>query len=686
MSGQVDPDPASTSLDQLVTPAPYRRPVSLSSSSFKTSDILFQFDSDMKPRLPSALRGSSTHQLHQGAEVSAGKPQHHQGHQPHGGDVSVHLDSPKDAECGDCPPEEVDLGLGSQCLDAHVSKLKVGVEIGRECCTGTCSTESSAQTGPQQQYTKKNSDNLNIRFKEGLEDTIDLQKLKDRGLSFLSFGSRRGSRGSGSPGNCSKTSSGIFCRICHDGEGSERLISPCQCAGSVALVHLTCIEKWLSTINKDTCELCHHKYIITRHPKAFSKWLCEPAVQDDQRNLLGDLICFLLLTPLAAISTYLCATGAAFYLEEKKSESIGLISLCVVLVVIYIIWVLLTLRYHIQVWYVWRESNQDIRLSEVGREPTSRLNWRNNNNHYQDIYQHNADLRASPVPSPGLRVIPPSNMDNNSYVKLDLLADQQEACSAKEPPRMSSFGQECTARDPRITPCRSIINNIEARFAVDILVTKPLSREAVSATNIGVSPNLLGSEQPRRSRSLVQLSDEKRARYPEPEGVDLGTPSHLTRRPAAWRTQEPPRPDQQAGPQVLKSRGNVAYSQHCSTNKAPPTQSQEPNESQPKGFPNPPLSPLVNCISVPSPSATPLQRNDGIIYSETVVAGQCGATEAGISRETFRQRKNTFEANLSLQGAGNTESGISPNSFQRRKQNLEANLDIQSLLPKVTRI
>ena len=31
-----------------------------------------------------------------GGEVSVGKPQHHQGHQPNGGDVSVHLDSPKE--------------------------------------------------------------------------------------------------------------------------------------------------------------------------------------------------------------------------------------------------------------------------------------------------------------------------------------------------------------------------------------------------------------------------------------------------------------------------------------------------------------------------------------------------------------------------------------------------------------
>ncbi len=29
--------------------------------------------------------------------------------------------------------------------------------------------------------------------------------------------------------------------------------------GSMALVHKSCIEKWLSTANNDTCELCRHK-------------------------------------------------------------------------------------------------------------------------------------------------------------------------------------------------------------------------------------------------------------------------------------------------------------------------------------------------------------------------------------------------------------------------------------------
>ena len=46
--------------------------------------------------------------------------------------------------------------------------------------------------------------------------------------------------------------------------------------------------------------------------------------------------------------------------------------------------------------------------------------------HDKLYFQHNADPGASPVPSPGVRVIPPSNSSSSSYVKLDLLNDQQE--------------------------------------------------------------------------------------------------------------------------------------------------------------------------------------------------------------------------------------------------------------------
>jgi len=174
--------------------------------------------------------------------------------------------------------------------------------------------------------------------------------------------------------NISKNSSAVFCRICHEGDnGGERLISPCRCSGSVGLVHRTCIEKWLTLVNIDTCELCKEKYSVSRHPRPFSRWLCEPVVGDDQRNLVGDGVCFLLLTPLAGISAYLCASGAAFYFEEKKSEAIGLICLSSLLVIIYLAWLVLTIRYHCQVWFKWRLNNQDIRLLNVSGQRFSSL-------------------------------------------------------------------------------------------------------------------------------------------------------------------------------------------------------------------------------------------------------------------------------------------------------------------------
>ena len=117
--------------------------------------------------------------------------------------------------------------------------------------------------------------------------------------------------------------SGLFCRICHCGEGEgERLISPCHCSGSVGLVHRSCIEKWLSSVNKDTCELCHQKYRVSRHSRPFSSWLLTPAVGDDQRNLMGDTVCFLLLTPLTTISAYLCASGASYYFQVSPLLSL----------------------------------------------------------------------------------------------------------------------------------------------------------------------------------------------------------------------------------------------------------------------------------------------------------------------------------------------------------------------------
>jgi len=209
----------------------------------------------------------------------------------------------------------------------------------------------------------------------------------------------------------SKNSSVMFCRICHEGESvGERLISPCRCSGSVGLIHRTCIEKWLTIVNNDTCELCKEKYSVSRHPRPFSSWLCEPAVGDDQRNLVGDGVCFVLLTPLAVISAYLCASGAAYYFQQdKKSEAIGLICLSSLLVLIYMAWLVLTIRYHCQVWFKWRVNNQDIRLLNVSGQIASSSRIRH-------LDQGLSSLHNIAVPVPDDEILDTEELDTESAV------------------------------------------------------------------------------------------------------------------------------------------------------------------------------------------------------------------------------------------------------------------------------
>ncbi|XP_070385521.1 E3 ubiquitin-protein ligase MARCHF11-like [Dermacentor albipictus] len=50
--------------------------------------------------------------------------------------------------------------------------------------------------------------------------------------------------------------SGPMCRICHEGDREDPLVSPCSCTGTMAFVHVSCLEHWLNQRNVDICELC----------------------------------------------------------------------------------------------------------------------------------------------------------------------------------------------------------------------------------------------------------------------------------------------------------------------------------------------------------------------------------------------------------------------------------------------
>ncbi|CAB1325995.1 unnamed protein product [Coregonus sp. 'balchen'] len=135
-----------------------------------------------------------------------------------------------------------------------------------------------------------------------------------------------------------------MCRICHEGAGGETLLSPCDCTGTLGKVHKSCLEKWLSSSNTSYCELCHTEFTVERRPQPLTQWLRDPGPRSEKRTLLCDMACFLLITPLAAISGWLCLRGAQDHLTlNSRLEAVSF-------------------RYHCQLYSEWRRTNQKVRL------------------------------------------------------------------------------------------------------------------------------------------------------------------------------------------------------------------------------------------------------------------------------------------------------------------------------------
>lgn len=154
-----------------------------------------------------------------------------------------------------------------------------------------------------------------------------------------------------------------MCRICHDGGGQEELLSPCECTGTLGTIHRSCLEHWLSASSTSFCELCHFQFSVQRKARPFLEWLRNPGLRQEKRTLFGDMVCFLLITPLATISGWLCLRGAVDHLHfSSRLEAVGLITLTVALFTIYLFWTLVSLRYHFRLYNEWRQSNQRVVL------------------------------------------------------------------------------------------------------------------------------------------------------------------------------------------------------------------------------------------------------------------------------------------------------------------------------------
>ena len=120
---------------------------------------------------------------------------------------------------------------------------------------------------------------------------------------------------------------------------------------NVVYHHFTCIAKVANYF------IQWNKFIS---PDLVLQWLRQPSRPTDRRNVFGDIVCFVLLTPLACVSAWLCITGASHYsqFDANTWETAGLIALSVFLFAIYLIWCVVSysVLYHSLNQLMWKSA------------------------------------------------------------------------------------------------------------------------------------------------------------------------------------------------------------------------------------------------------------------------------------------------------------------------------------------
>ncbi|KAJ9575399.1 hypothetical protein L9F63_025649, partial [Diploptera punctata] len=110
------------------------------------------------------------------------------------------------------------------------------------------------------------------------------------------------------------------CRICREAESKERLLSPCHCKGTMAFVHLSCLQRWLLEADSCSCELCGKQYVVIRTPRyGLLQSMYVWAKHHSSNSLWFDTIAFLAFMPFAILGTYTGIKSAEIYDELESS-------------------------------------------------------------------------------------------------------------------------------------------------------------------------------------------------------------------------------------------------------------------------------------------------------------------------------------------------------------------------------
>ncbi|XP_022919204.1 E3 ubiquitin-protein ligase MARCHF3-like [Onthophagus taurus] len=173
------------------------------------------------------------------------------------------------------------------------------------------------------------------------------------------------------PATATFSASSIVCRICQTHSADEILISPCNCKGTLAYVHLPCLERWLNQVSRTYCELCMFRYNSIQTQRyglceSLRIWIRHPR---NRNHVQSDCVIAALLTTVTIGLIAVCIMGMQYFVLEAKKLGInqiwtkGFVSvfLCIILLG-YVITLYLMIKDQFLPWYHWWKTTVDVKL------------------------------------------------------------------------------------------------------------------------------------------------------------------------------------------------------------------------------------------------------------------------------------------------------------------------------------
>lgn len=154
------------------------------------------------------------------------------------------------------------------------------------------------------------------------------------------------------------------CRICHCTESPSscmvKLISPCQCSGSLKYVHHSCLRQWLDATNNQRCELCKHPFSMSVKYKPIHKWGSLNASPSERRRLICNSVFNLVSMVCIFWSIYVLIERASLDAKIGQIDWSFYVKISVVTIglIIGVIFLFVQLKLYFSIFMKWRQSNR----------------------------------------------------------------------------------------------------------------------------------------------------------------------------------------------------------------------------------------------------------------------------------------------------------------------------------------